>query len=264
MAADVAQRGASARRPAHSPPSAGHAPAGRLILCPTPIGNLDDITLRAITALREADVVFAEDTRRTRVLLAHLGIAAQVRSCHDHNEAVRAQEAVDRIAAGQQVVLVTDAGTPGLADPGYRVLQAVVGANLPATALPGPSALLPALTLSGLPTAGFCFLGFLPRRPGQRARALTAGLRLPYTVAVYESPHRILATLNAAADLAPERPAAIARELTKLHEEVIRGTLRELAARWTEPPRGEIILLWGPAQPGAAPEGGRRGRGIIS
>ncbi len=229
--------------------------AGRLILCPTPVGNLEDITLRALRALREADVVFAEDTRHTRGLLAHYDIHVPMRSCHDHNEAERASEAVARVAAGEQVVVVSDAGTPGLADPGYRLVAALTAAGLPVTALPGPSALLPALTLSGLPTDAFCYLGFLPRRAGERREALSRALALPATVVAYEAPHRLAATLRAAAELAPERPGAIARELSKVHEEVLRGSLRELAHRCAEqPPRGEITLLWGPAPPATATE----------
>ena len=227
--------------------------SGRLILCPTPVGNLEDITLRALRALREADVVFAEDTRRTRVLLDHFEIHVPLRSCHDHNEAERAAELVTRLAAGERVVAVSDAGTPGLADPGYRLVAAAIAAGLEVTALPGPSALLPALTLSGLPTDSFCFVGFLPRRPGERRQALARALALPHTLAAYEAPHRLAATLRAAAELDPDRPAVLVRELSKVHEEVVRATLAELAQRYaSEPPRGEITLLWGPA-PAAAP-----------
>jgi 16S rRNA (cytidine1402-2'-O)-methyltransferase len=230
-------------------------PGGRLILCPTPVGNLEDITLRALRTLREANVVFAEDTRRTRVLLDHFGIRVPLRSCHDHNEGERAAEVVARVASGQQVVAVSDAGTPGLADPGYRLVAAVVAAGLPVTALPGPSALLPAVTLSGLPIDTFCFVGFLPRRAGERRRVLAWALALPCTVAAYEAPHRLAATLRAASGLAPERPAALVRELSKVHEEVVRATLAELAARCAQvAPRGEITLLWGPAAPQAQAE----------
>jgi 16S rRNA (cytidine1402-2'-O)-methyltransferase len=228
---------------------------GQLILCPTPVGNLEDITLRALRSLREADVIFAEDTRRARVLLDHFGVRVPLRSCHDHNEAERAVEAVDRVRAGQRVAVISDAGTPGLADPGFRLVAAVVAAGLPVTALPGPSALLPALTLSGLPTDSFCFLGFLPRRPRELRRTLARGLALPCTVAAYEAPHRITATLQAAAELAPQRPAALVRELSKVHEEVTRATLADIARRCQQaPPRGEMTLLWGPAPaPASAP-----------
>jgi 16S rRNA (cytidine1402-2'-O)-methyltransferase len=239
-AAAVAEPGTGAAGPVPSP--------GQLILCPTPVGNLEDITLRALRALREADVVFAEDTRRTRALLAHFDVHVPLRSCHDHNETERAAEAVGRVRAGERVVVVSDAGTPGLADPGFRLVQAVVAAGLPVTALPGPSALLPALTLSGLPTDRFCFLGFLPRRARERHQALAWALPLPCTVAAYEAPHRLAATLRDAAEVAPERPAALARELSKVYEEVVRGSLAELAARYrAAAPRGEITLLWGPA-----------------
>ncbi|HVB10066.1 MAG TPA: 16S rRNA (cytidine(1402)-2'-O)-methyltransferase [Bacillota bacterium] len=221
---------------------------GQLILCPTPVGNLEDITLRSLRALREADVVFAEDTRHTRILLDHYGIRAPLRSCHDHNELERATDAVARIERGQRVVVVSDAGTPGIADPGFRVVAAVIARGLPVTALPRPSALLPALTMSGLPTAPFCFLGFLPRRPGARRESLRWALGLPCTGIAYEAPHRVAATLREAAALEPARPAALVREVSKVHEEVARGTLAELAARYTDAaPRGEITLLWGPA-----------------
>ena len=223
------------------------------MLCPTPIGNLADITLRALEALQHADFVLAEDTRRTLILLRHHGIAAELHSYHEHNEAERTPWALERLRQGARVVLVSDAGTPGIADPGFRLVRAAIDHGIPVTALPGASALLPALTLSGLPTHRFAFYGFVPRPARVRRAALQAALDLPLTAVWYESPQRLTATLRDMVEAGyGERPAAVARELTKLHEEVRRGTVAELAQYWSAlPPRGEIVLLVGPAD--AAP-----------
>jgi 16S rRNA (cytidine1402-2'-O)-methyltransferase len=225
--------------------------SGRLVLCPTPIGHLADITLRALEELRAADLILAEDTRRTAVLLRHYGIRRPVLSCHDHNEADRVQEVLSRLAAGERLVLVSDAGMPGISDPGYRLVQAAIGAGAEVTALPGPSAILPALVLSGLPTARFAFLGFVPRQAAARASALREALALPLTTVWFESPARLAGTLAAIRDLGHgQRPAAVVRELTKVHEEVLRGSVAELAERYAaEAPRGEIVLVLGPAHP---------------
>lgn len=221
---------------------------GRLVLCPTPIGNLADITLRALEELRGADLILAEDTRHTGGLLRHYGIQRPMLSYHDHNEAQRLPAALERLKAGQRLVLVSDAGTPGLADPGFRLVRAATAAGVPVTALPGPNAVLPALTLSGLPTHGFAFYGFVPRGASERATAFQSALAFPLTGVWYESPHRLVATLNALRDLGfGQRPGAVARELTKLHEEVVRGTVADLAARFAAAsPVGEIVLMVGP------------------
>jgi 16S rRNA (cytidine1402-2'-O)-methyltransferase len=218
---------------------------GRLVVCPTPIGNLEDITLRALRALREADVVACEDTRQTRKLLARHGIDARLLSYHEHNERARAKELVGRIERGEVVALVTDAGTPGISDPGELLVRACHEAGVPVEVLPGPTAVVTALVASGLPAARWRFVGFLPRRAGELRRELerVGG----ETLVAYESPRRLAATLAALADLDPARPAAVCRELTKLHEEVVRGTAAELAERFAEGTRGEVVLVVGPA-----------------
>lgn len=228
------------------------APAGRLILCPTPLGNLQDITLRALDALRSAEVIACEDTRRTRVLLDRHGIAHGVAvgpvpallSFHEHNERARAEELVARMQAGAVVALVSDAGTPLISDPGFALVRAALAAGLQVEALPGPSAVTSALVASGLPSDRFRFVGFLPRKRGELARLLGGGTA--DTLVAFESPARLAATLAALAELDPQRPAAVCRELTKLHEEVRRGSAAELAAHYARhPPRGEIVLVIG-------------------
>jgi 16S rRNA (cytidine1402-2'-O)-methyltransferase len=218
---------------------------GEIVLCPTPIGNLEDITLRALRLLAEADLVLAEDTRRTRKLFQRYELHAPILSCHDRNEAERARQAVELCRAGRRVALVSDAGTPGLSDPGYRVVRAALEAGVRVTALPGPNALLPALTLAGVPIDAFLFLGFLPRRAGPRDRTLAAALASPYTFAFYEAPHRLVATLRAVAHLGGAgRAAAVARELTKIHETVHRGTVAELAEQFgASAPLGELTVV---------------------
>lgn len=223
---------------------------GRLIVCPTPIGNLEDVTLRVLSALREADVVACEDTRRTRVLLERYGVSATLVSYHEHNERARASALVERMQKGDVVALVSDAGTPLVSDPGFVLVRACVGAGLAVEVLPGPSAAVSALVASALPADVWRFVGYLPRKRGE----LTALLRAPETIVAFESPNRVAASLAVLASLDPERPVAVCRELTKIHEEVVRGAAGELAARYEEqPPRGEVVLVIGGA-PAGEPE----------
>jgi 16S rRNA (cytidine1402-2'-O)-methyltransferase len=218
--------------------------SGRLVVCPTPIGNLEDVTLRVLAALREADVVACEDTRRTRVLLDRYGVQAKLVSYHEHNERARAAELVERMREGAVVALVSDAGMPLVSDPGYVLVRACVAAGLPVEVLPGPSAAITALVASGLPADEWHFHGFLPRKKGE-LRDLFG--RAGATLVAFESPRRLPATLALLAELDPERDVAVCRELTKLHEEVVRGSASELAARWAErPPKGEIVLVLAP------------------
>ncbi|MEX0657573.1 MAG: 16S rRNA (cytidine(1402)-2'-O)-methyltransferase [Egibacteraceae bacterium] len=233
----------------------GTRPAGgRLVLVGTPIGNLGDLSPRAVEALRTADVVAAEDTRRSRVILDHAGVGTPMVSYHEHNEVARTPELLDRVAAGRTVALVTDAGTPGIADPGYRLVQGAVERGLVVESVPGPAAVLQALVVSGLPTDRFCFEGFLPRKAGARASALAALSEDPRTLVFYVTPHRAAADLAAMAEAFGARPAALARELTKRYEEVWRGTLGELADRAAAGVRGELTLVVGGAPPPAATE----------
>jgi 16S rRNA (cytidine1402-2'-O)-methyltransferase len=223
--------------------------AGRLVVCPTPIGNLEDITLRVLAALREADVVACEDTRRTRILLDRYGVKAKLVSYHEHNERARARELVSKMRAGAVVALVSDAGMPLVSDPGFVLVQACVAAGLAVEVLPGPSAALTALVASGLPADRWRFAGFLPRKKA----ALVEALGAPETLVAFESPRRVGATLAVLAELDALRPVAVCRELTKVHEEIVRGTAAELAERYaSEPPRGEVVLVVGPAAPAAA------------
>jgi 16S rRNA (cytidine1402-2'-O)-methyltransferase len=222
------------------------APAGRLVVCPTPIGNLGDVTLRVLDALGGADVVACEDTRRTRVLLERHGIAARgLVSFHEHNERARAGELVGRMREGAVVALVSDAGMPLVSDPGFALVGAALAAGVAVEVLPGPSAAVTALVASGLPAERWRFVGFLPRRRGELERVLG---QTPETLVAFESPGRLAATLGVLAALDSERPAAVCRELTKLHEEVRRGSAAELAAHYGErPPKGEIVLVVGAA-----------------
>jgi 16S rRNA (cytidine1402-2'-O)-methyltransferase len=225
--------------------------SGRLIVCPTPIGNLEDITLRVLAALREADVVACEDTRRTRILLDRYGVSAKLVSYHEHNEHERAAELVGRMHAGAVVALVSDAGTPLVSDPGFVLVRACVAAGLAVEVLPGPSAALSALVASALPADRWRFTGFLPRK---RA-ALEEVFASPETLVAFESPRRVASSLAALAAVDPERPVAVCRELTKVHEEVVRGTAAELAERYgSEAPRGEVVLVVGPASERDAPD----------
>jgi 16S rRNA (cytidine1402-2'-O)-methyltransferase len=225
--------------------------SGRLVVCPTPIGNLEDVTLRVLSALREASVVACEDTRRTRVLLDRYGVKAATVSYHEHNERERAAALVERMRAGETVALVSDAGMPLVSDPGFVLVAGCIAAGLAVEVLPGPSAALTALVASGLPAESWRFVGFLPRKRGELT-ALLAGT--PETLVAFESPRRLAATLAVLAEADPDRPAVVCRELTKVHEEIARGTASELAARYSEAePRGEIVLVVGaaPAQEAA-------------
>jgi 16S rRNA (cytidine1402-2'-O)-methyltransferase len=222
---------------------------GRLVVCPTPIGNLEDVTLRVLAALRDADVVACEDTRRTRILLDRYGVQAKLLSYHEHNERARAGELVERMRAGAVVALVSDAGMPLVSDPGYVLVRACVAAGLPVEVLPGPSAAITALVASGLPADEWHFHGFLPRKKGELRELFS---QQPATLIAFESPRRLPATLTLLAQLDPEREVAVCRELTKLHEEIVRGSASELAARWADaPPKGEIVLVLAP--PGGSP-----------
>ncbi len=223
--------------------------AGRLVVCPTPIGNLGDITLRALDALRAADVIACEDTRHTRILLDRYDIAGSLVSYHEHNERERAKQLLARIASGETVVLVSDAGMPLVSDPGYMLVHASIAADLPLDVLPGASSVLTALIVSGLPSERWRFTGFLPRKRGELTPMLAA---TPETLLAFEAPGRLLATLELLAELDAERPVVVCRELTKLHEEVRRGSAATLAAHYREHrPRGEIVLVVGAAAPGS-------------
>jgi 16S rRNA (cytidine1402-2'-O)-methyltransferase len=217
-----------------------------LAVCATPIGNLEDVTLRVLGELRDADVVLCEDTRVTRGLLERHGIKARLLSYHEHNEAKRTAELLPRLEAGERMALVTDAGLPGVSDPGARLIAAALDAGVPVTVLPGASSVDTALVLSGLGAERFQFVGFLPR--GERAlRELWDELaRWPHAVVAFESPQRLPRTLRSLASAMPERPVAVARELTKFYEEVVRGSAEEVAGRFPEPPKGEVVLVLGP------------------
>lgn len=220
-------------------------PAGTLYIVATPIGNLEDITQRALRVLREADLVACEDTRRTRVLLNHFGIKTKTISYHEHNEQKRAAEICKLLAAGKNVALVSDAGTPLINDPGFRVANAAIEQELPVVPIPGPTAFVSALVASGLPSDEFYFAGFLPARANARRAKLEELSAIPATLIFYEAPHRIAITLKAALDTLGNRDAAIARELTKIHEEIARGSLSNLAQRFSadSPARGEMVLI---------------------
>jgi len=223
--------------------------AGLLYLVATPIGNLEDITYRAVRVLREADLIACEDTRQTRKLLDRYGIAKPTISYHEHNEAERAAELAVRLSAGETVALVSDAGMPLVSDPGYRLVRAAIELGVPVQAVPGPSAALTALAASGLPTDSFRFGGFLPSKAGQRLKALEALAGEQATLIFYEAPHRILEALAAVEQVLGERPVVVARELTKIHEEYLRGTAAEVRAQLAsrDGVRGEITLLVGKA-----------------
>ncbi|MFZ4683421.1 MAG: 16S rRNA (cytidine(1402)-2'-O)-methyltransferase [Terrimicrobiaceae bacterium] len=218
-----------------------------LTIVPTPIGNLQDITLRAIEALRDADLVAAEDTRHSGILLHHLGIKKPMVSLHEHNEAFRSSTLVEEIAQGKSVALITDAGMPGISDPGFRLIRACRERDLPVTVLPGPSAVLTALVGSGLPAATFYFGGFLPVKSGQRQAEIERALARQETSVYFESPHRLVKTLAVLQELAPAAVICVARELTKKFEEYRRGPAGELLAHYQErPPKGEITLVIAP------------------
>jgi 16S rRNA (cytidine1402-2'-O)-methyltransferase len=228
------------------------AGTGCLYLVATPIGNLEDITLRAVRILKEADVIACEDTRQTQKLLQHYGIRKEMVSYHEHNELTRSPELVIELEQGARIALVSDAGTPGISDPGHRLVTLCLRHHIPVVPIPGPSALVAALGASGLPTDEFLFVGFLPPRSGARRKALAALKAESRTMIFYEAPHRVVETLADAADILGPRPAVIAREVTKLHEEFLRGPLLELLeAAHKRAPRGEITLLIGAGDPQA-------------
>jgi len=224
--------------------------AGILYLVSTPIGNLEDITFRAVRVLREADLIACEDTRQTRKLLDHYGISKPTVSYHEHNEAARAAELTSKLQAGSTVALVSDAGTPLISDPGYRLVQSAIAAGVSVVPIPGPSAALSALAASGLPTDSFRFCGFLPPRQTQRRKMLEDLRAEGCTLMFYEAPHRVLETLADIAAVLGERTVVVARELTKLHEEFLRGTAESirqiLAARSSV--KGEITVVIGKPQ----------------
>jgi 16S rRNA (cytidine1402-2'-O)-methyltransferase len=215
-----------------------------LYVVATPIGNLNDITLRALEILKSVDVIAAEDTRHSGNLLKHFEIRKPLVSYHEHNEAMRAAELVERLAAGENVALITDAGMPGLSDPGARLIRKCIERGLPYTVVPGVSAILTALVGSGLAADSFCFRGFLPVKSGQRERELRAASEREATTIFFESPYRILKTLAACVELMPDRQICVARELTKKFEEFRRGTAAELVAHYeAHPAKGEITLV---------------------
>ena len=238
---------------APGPPRANHRAGGRLVLVATPIGNLGDLSPRAVEALAKADVVAAEDTRRTRALLPHAGVpaAGRLRSIHAHNEQESAEWVVEAVRDGRRVAYVTDAGTPGISDPGERLVRACLDAGLTVDVVPGPSAVLTALVLSGFPTDRFVFEGFLPRRGVERRERIAALVPEVRTVVLYESPRRVHATLTQLRGACgPLREVAVARELTKLHQEVWRGTLDEAVGHVElGEPRGEHVIVLAPAPP---------------
>ena len=217
---------------------------GMLYVVPTPVGNMEDITLRALRVLREADVILAEDTRTTGVLLKHYDIHGRLLSHHKYNEHGTSAAVVERLKSGQTIALVSDAGTPGISDPGFFLVREALAAGQEVQCLPGPTAFVPALVASGLPDDRFCFEGFLPQKKGRQTR-LNALATEERTIVCYESPHRLLKTLQQMAEvMGANRRACVAREISKVHEECVRGTLGELVEHFTQtPPRGEIVLI---------------------
>jgi len=220
-------------------------PSGTLYLVATPIGNLGDITLRALETLRQVDVVVSEDTRHTGVLLKHFEISKPQIACHEHNERQAAPRIIQRLEAGESVALVTSAGMPGISDPGFVLVRDAIEAGIQVTAIPGPTAFAMALVLSGLPVHSFTFRGFPPSKPGKRRHFLEADADSPYTLIYYESPFRLRKLLTDALAVFGDRPAAIAKELTKIYESVRRGQLSELLANLEENPKGEYVVLIG-------------------
>ncbi|MGH9704195.1 MAG: 16S rRNA (cytidine(1402)-2'-O)-methyltransferase [Candidatus Acidiferrales bacterium] len=234
-------------KPANRSNLAEKETTGRLYLVATPIGNLEDISLRALRILKEVDLIACEDTRQTAKLLTHYGISRRMESYHEHNEMTRAPELVIELEQGARIALVSDAGTPAISDPGHRLVTLCLRHGIPVVPVPGASAVVAALAASGLAIEEFAFLGFLPSRAGERRRFLRGLAAEQRTLVFYEAPHRIVETLADALDTMGNRPAVIAREVTKLHEEFIRGRLDELVARLgSKPPKGEITLLIGP------------------
>ncbi len=235
-----------------------------LAVCPTPIGNLEDVTLRTLRELSEADLVVCEDTRRTRILLERHGIAAELLSYHRHNEARRTAELLPRLETGERIALASDAGLPSVNDPGARLIAAAIAHGVEVTVLPGPSAVETALVASGLVGDGYRFLGYLPRSE-DALRRLWEELTASASPAVaFESPHRLPASLGTLAAVSPERPVAVCRELTKRFEEVVRGNAREVAERFREAPKGEITLVIGGVAGRARAEPGEEAAGAVA
>ena len=216
---------------------------GTLYIVATPIGNLADISARALRVLGEVELIACEDTRHTRALLNHFGIKTKAISYHEHNERERATELCRSLEAGQDIALVSDAGTPLINDPGFRIVQLAIERNVSVISIPGPAAFVSALVASGLPCDQFFFAGFLPARAGARRKNLQELRAVRATLIFYEAPHRLAAALKDALDIFGNRPAAVARELTKLHEETVRGSLQELASHFAKSVRGEIVLM---------------------
>ncbi len=219
-----------------------------LVVCPTPIGNLEDVTLRALRELREADLVLCEDTRRTRILLDRHGIRARLLSFHRHNEAQRVAEVVPRLEAGERIALASDAGLPGMNDPGATLIAAALDRSMPVTVLPGPSAVETALVASGLVGERYTFLGYLPRTKAALDRLWEELRGWTWPAVAFESPKRLPASLASLAAAQPDRPVAVCRELTKRFEEIVRGSARELAERFAAAPKGEVTIVIGPAR----------------
>jgi 16S rRNA (cytidine1402-2'-O)-methyltransferase len=218
-----------------------------LVVCATPIGNLEDVTLRVLRELGEADLVLCEDTRRTRTLLERHGIRARLLSYHQHNEAKRVEELLPRLEAGEKIALASDAGLPGVNDPGARLIRAAIEGGLEVTVLPGPSAVETALVASGLIGERYSFVGYLPRGREALDRLWQETASLDGSVVAFESPKRLPASLRSLAEADPGRPVAVCRELTKRFEEVVRGPAEEVAARFQDPPKGEITVVFGPS-----------------
>ncbi|MGH9822462.1 MAG: 16S rRNA (cytidine(1402)-2'-O)-methyltransferase [Blastocatellia bacterium] len=238
--------------------------AGSLYLVATPIGNLEDITLRALRILREVDLIACEDTRHARKLLSHFDISKPLVSYHEHNERERTEELVQKLEAGTNIALTSDAGMPLISDPGYRLVCEASAHGIAVVPIPGASAVITALAASGLPTDEFVFAGFLPRKRGARRTRFNDFLLTPSTLVFYETPHRIKEALEDAREVLGDRPAAIARELTKLHEEIVRGTLSEIEARVAEKaPRGEFVLMIAGASQLTVPTEGDERRSIL-
>jgi 16S rRNA (cytidine1402-2'-O)-methyltransferase len=219
-------------------------PPGSLTLVATPIGNLGDVTLRALEVLKSADVILAEDTRHSRRLLDHYAVSTPLVAYHDHNEARVTPSLVERMQRGEKMALITDAGTPGISDPGFYLVRAALAAGIHVTTAPGPSALLAALTLSGFPCESFVFVGFTPKKPGELSRLVEGLVDEPRTTVLFVAPHQLRKVIDAIAARIPERELAVAKELTKLHEDVARGAAAELKARFGPTmPRGEFVLV---------------------
>ncbi len=218
--------------------------AGTLYVVGTPIGNLEDVTLRALRVLKEADLIAAEDTRRTRKLLSRYDIHTPMASYHEHNKRTQTPRLIEKLKQGARVALVSDAGMPGISDPGHDLIARALEEKIEVTAAPGPSSIISALVLSGMPTDRFSFIGFVPRKSGERKRCIEDILRNEATAILFESPNRLVTLLETVADLFPERKVAVARELTKKFEQVLRGTAAEVAGHFQEQkPRGECVIV---------------------